>query len=163
MQGLELLSAMITPAVLISACGALLVSTSTRLGRVVDRVRVLVASMERIASGEQVEFRDQHRVEVERQLFSHAVRSRLIQGALTSFYVSLALFVGAMLSIGLLILAPRLVWLPSVLGISGVGVLLYGCVQLIRETRLAIRSVDEEMAFILRLRDLYQQRQKPSA
>ena len=31
------LSAMITPAVLISACGSLLIATSNRLGRVVDR------------------------------------------------------------------------------------------------------------------------------
>ena len=40
-QALAVLTAMITPAVLISACGALILSTSTRLGRVVDRVRAL--------------------------------------------------------------------------------------------------------------------------
>src|SRR5260370_33640017 len=38
-SGLTVLSAMITPAVLISACGSLILSTSTRLGLVVDRVR----------------------------------------------------------------------------------------------------------------------------
>lgn len=37
----EVLGAMITPAVLISACGTLVLSTSNRLSRVVDRVRVL--------------------------------------------------------------------------------------------------------------------------
>ena len=40
-NALAILTAMITPAVLISACGALIFSTSTRLGRVVDRVRML--------------------------------------------------------------------------------------------------------------------------
>lgn len=34
---------MITPALLISACGTLVLSTSNRLSRVVDRVRVLTA------------------------------------------------------------------------------------------------------------------------
>jgi hypothetical protein len=51
-----------------------------------------------------------------------------------------------------------MLWLPSALGVAGVVVLLYGSVQLVRETRLAIHSVDDEMAFILRLRDLYQER-----
>jgi hypothetical protein len=158
MQGLELLSAMITPAVLISACGTLLFSTAARLGRVVDRARVLLALMERIAAGETKEFPEEHRPHAERQLATNAVRGRLIQAAVTSFYVALALFVTTMLSIGLLLLAPRLLWLPSALGVAGVVVLLYGSVQLVRETRLAIHSVDDEMAFILRLRDLYQER-----
>jgi len=38
LNALNILSAMITPAVLISACGTLIFSTSTRLARVVDRV-----------------------------------------------------------------------------------------------------------------------------
>ena len=40
-NALAVLTAMITPAVLISACGALIFSTATRLGRVIDRVRFL--------------------------------------------------------------------------------------------------------------------------
>ena len=38
---IEFLTAMVTPALLISATGSLVLSTSTRLGRVVDRVRQL--------------------------------------------------------------------------------------------------------------------------
>ena len=41
--GLEILSAMITPAVLISASGTLVLSTSVRMARVVDRVRTPVS------------------------------------------------------------------------------------------------------------------------
>jgi hypothetical protein len=40
------LTAMITPAVLISACGSMILSTSSRLGRVVDRVRALSDRLE---------------------------------------------------------------------------------------------------------------------
>src|SRR4051812_43874585 len=45
-SAVAVLTAMITPAVLISACGALILSTSTRLGRVVDRVRLLIDRFE---------------------------------------------------------------------------------------------------------------------
>ena len=44
------LTAMITPAVLISACGSMILSTSTRLGRVVDRVRILSERLEDISN-----------------------------------------------------------------------------------------------------------------
>ncbi|MDX6385657.1 MAG: hypothetical protein QOK48_3230, partial [Blastocatellia bacterium] len=40
-SSVAVLTAMITPAVLISASGTMILSTSTRLGRVVDRVRSL--------------------------------------------------------------------------------------------------------------------------
>jgi hypothetical protein len=53
---LGLLSAMITPAVLISACGALIFSTSTRLARIVDRVRTLSQDLEAIFTGKVTEF-----------------------------------------------------------------------------------------------------------
>ena len=43
---IAVLTAMITPAVLISACGSMILSTSSRLGRVVDRVRVLSDRLE---------------------------------------------------------------------------------------------------------------------
>jgi hypothetical protein len=48
-SALAVLTAMITPAVLISACGTMLLSTSTRLGRVVDRVRSLSDRLEELA------------------------------------------------------------------------------------------------------------------
>jgi hypothetical protein len=46
---MAVLTSMITPAVLISACSALILSTSVRLGRVVDRVRVLSDRFEELA------------------------------------------------------------------------------------------------------------------
>ena len=46
---IAVLTAMITPAVLISACGSMILSTSSRLGRVVDRVRSLSDRLEEMA------------------------------------------------------------------------------------------------------------------
>ena len=155
---LSLLSAMITPAVLISACGTLIFSTSTRLARIVDRVRQLSQSFEQLYMGSVADFREQRREEVERQLVLLAGRGRLIQRALTSFYVSLGIFVATTIGIGVAALAPRLAWLPTTLGAAGTLVLFYGCVMLIGETRLSLRSVDLEMEFALKLRELYQGR-----
>lgn len=55
---IEFLTAMITPALLISATGSLVLSTSTRLGRVVDRVRELEGRLsELIMIEDKAEFR----------------------------------------------------------------------------------------------------------
>jgi hypothetical protein len=155
---LTLLSAMITPAVLISACGTLIFSTSTRLSRIVDRVRELSHSFEQLYTGSDVDFPGERRAEVERQLLLMAARGRLIQRALTSFYVSLGIFVGTTMGIGVAALSPRVAWLPTALGAAGTLVLFHGCVMLIGETRLSLRSVDLEMEFALKLRELYQAR-----
>lgn len=154
--GLSLLSAMITPAVLISACGTLIFSTSTRLARVVDRVRHLSAQIERLFADEHVRFLEERRREVEVQLGFYARRARLVQGSLTSFYVALGIFVSTTIAIALTPFVPRLAWLPSVLGIAGTLVLFAGCVLLINETRLALQALKSEMAFTLRLSGLHQ-------
>jgi Flp pilus assembly protein TadB len=152
---LALLSAMITPAVLISACGTLIFSTSNRLGRIVDRVRELGDLLQSLASSEEVEFKDERRREFDRQLSSHAVRTQLIQRALTSFYAAVGAFVATAMAIAIVVIVPTVGWLPSALGIIGILVLFYGCVLLIAEARLALRSVAEEMAFALRLSEMY--------
>jgi len=82
---LDLLTAMITPAVLISACGTLIFSTSTRLARIVDRVRELTNAMDTLYAGAEGDFLEERRAEVERQLSMHARRGRLIQWSLTSY------------------------------------------------------------------------------
>src|SRR5262249_23688149 len=45
--------------------------------------------------------------------------------------------------------------LPAVLGVWGTLVLFFACVLLIREAGLAVGGINEEMAFSIRLRDLY--------
>jgi hypothetical protein len=47
---IEVLGAMITPAVLISGGSMLVMSTSNRLARVIDRIRLLLAESERLAA-----------------------------------------------------------------------------------------------------------------
>lgn len=157
---LDLLTAMITPAVLISACGTLIFSTSTRLARIVDRVRDLTMSMDTLYAGAEGDFLEERRAEVERQLSIHARRGRLIQWSLTSYYISLGLFVGSAVAIGAVTFLHVAAWLPAILGILGTLALFYASVLLINETRLAIRSVNAEMSFALRLRELHSARHR---
>jgi hypothetical protein len=150
---------MITPAILMLACGTLITSTATRLARIVDRVRQLSALFDQLTSGAQgVDFVEERLQEVERQLAAHVQRSRLIQGSLTSFYVSLGLFVATSLSLAVVTFVPALTWLATALGLVGILVLFHGSVLLIRETRLALVSVDSEMKFVLSLRERHQTR-----
>ena len=160
---LSVLSAMITPAVLISACGTLIVSTSMRLARIVDRVRALSQEIQLLSSNEDIDFPEDRLHEYERQLTTHTQRGVLIQRSLTNLYFSLGLFVTTTVLIGLVALLHRLAWLPMVLGITGTVFLFYSSMLLIAETRMALRSVNSEMEFTMVLRQKYQERRREAA
>src|SRR4029453_1711046 len=129
------------------------------LARIVDRVRELSRTIEKEFVEQPPDFIAERSAEIERQILAHSRRSRLIMRALTSFYLALGLFVAATLGIGLVAIINRWAWVPSALGITGALCLFYGSVLLIAEAQLALRSVNSEMAFTLRLRRLYHERE----
>src|ERR1044072_4950968 len=123
-SALAVLTAMITPAVLISACGALILSTSTRLGRVVDRVRMLIGSFEEMTKTQEeegVELFEERRAVIFNQLEQLTPRTRLLQKSMRVFSMSLCMFVSTSVAIGLVGAVGRagLDWLPVVLGLRG--------------------------------------------
>jgi len=158
LPAVALLSAMITPAVLISACGALIFSTSARLARVVDRARRLALQVEDLAAERITDFAGERRLEIDRQLDVQSRRVLLIQGSMSSFYAALSTFVATTIAIGLSFFASFAAWIPFGLGIFGTLILFWGCVLLMREMRLAIQAVRSELAFAQTLRGLYEAR-----
>ncbi|MDT5158615.1 MAG: hypothetical protein QOC61_77 [Acidobacteriota bacterium] len=155
-SAVAVLSAMITPAVLISACGALILSTSTRLGRVVDRVRMLIDRFEEMMKAQEedgVELFEERRAVIFNQLDRLTTRSRLLQKSMTVFYLSLGVFVATSVSIGIVaaIGHASYAWFPVVLGLIGACGLFQGSVLLIKEARLAQVSLNAEMDFIWKL------------
>ena len=147
-------TAMITPAVLISACGTLILSTSTRLGRVVDRVRSLSDSFEELAHSEgTLELFEERRAVIFAQLDQLTSRARILQRSLTVFYTATGVFVSASVAIGVTaaIDGTRYAWVPVVLGLVGAWFLFYGSILLIRESRLAQDALNAEMDFIWKL------------
>jgi hypothetical protein len=123
-------------------------------------LRELTKAMDTLYADAEGDFREERRAEVERQLSMHARRGQLIQWSLTSYYVSLGLFVGSAAAIGLVAFVRVEPWLPTTLGMLGTLALFYASVLLINETRLAVRSVNAEMSFALRLRDLHVSRHR---
>jgi hypothetical protein len=147
-SSLQVLTAMITPAVLISACGTLIFSTSTRLSRVVDRVRSLAAQLQAEPTSEAEHAILQQNIMLE-QLTSVARRVVLLRSAMTCFYIATGLFVATSIAVGVITIT-RLEygWIAFVLALIGAGVLLIGSILLISEAQIAVTGTLQEMSQI---------------
>lgn len=148
-SAVAVLTAMITPAVLISACGSMILSTSTRLGRVVDRVRALADKLEELALKPASEAGERQAV-IFAQLDKLTSRARILQRAMVSFYLCLGMFVATSVAIGVVAIVgqSRYTLVPVVFGIIGACFLFYGSMLLIFEARLALSTIHAEMDFI---------------
>lgn len=147
---IEFLTAMITPALLISATGSLVLSTSTRLGRVVDRVRQLEVRLGELIYVEQKDEVPlyEKRVEVIVDLLDKVTsRSRILQGAMGAFYYGLCFFVLTSVTIAIAAFFNSYQWLPIPIGIVGIMFLFYGSLLMLKETRMATATVNAEMDF----------------
>lgn len=150
----DVLSAMITPVVLISASGTLILSTSNRLARVMDRVRKLTEQADALTppAGTLDDEAADKRELIVRSLEKLMVRLRLLQSALFVLYASVGLLVGASLALGLTgALGHQSAWLPVALGLVGATGLLFASVQLVREVRAAVRTMHLETEYARRL------------
>ena len=156
-NALAVLTAMITPAVLISACGALIFSTSTRLGRVIDRVRSLSERFQELAAHpEKDELFEERRLLIFTQLDRQTSRARLIQRAMTAYYTALGTFVATTVSIAIFSAAARnFTWISVMTGMIGTLYMLYGSVLLIIESRMALSAIMTEMDFVWKVSQKY--------
>lgn len=155
---LSVLTAMITPAVLISACGSLLLSTSDRLGRSVNRVRELSEKLEGFAKeSREGELFEERRANLFRQLDVATSRARILQRCLSVLYLALCAFVMTSVFIAVVSVSVRFqyFWLPVAAGMVGAFLLLYSSLMLIREARLASRGTRIEMDFTWKLSQLH--------
>ena len=144
---LEVLTAMITPAVLISASGTLVLSTSNRLSRVVDRVRTIAkeaATVQRAANASETAGQ---RELIVRQVRMLTARVTFLRTALSVLYAAIGLFIATSIAVGIVsALGVEAGWLPVALALIGAGALLYASALLVREARLAVISTLEETA-----------------
>ncbi|MFM2420934.1 MAG: hypothetical protein RL385_5657 [Pseudomonadota bacterium] len=144
----EVLGAMITPSLLISASGTLVLSTSNRLSRVVDRVRVLTRDAETLPIElPETAVKPKHAL-IATQLGSLSQRAVILRSALGSLYTAIGFLVATSVSIGMLTMTHAdFSWPAVVLAMLGACALLWGSVLLVREGRLAIGSTLEEMNY----------------
>ena len=156
-NALAVLTAMITPAVLISACGALVFSTATRMGRVIDRVRFLSARFEELARNPEADEMAAERLPLlYGQLERQTARARLIQRSMVAFYSALGIFVATSVAIAVLnSVARNYLWIAVAFGLIGSSFMLYGSVLLIIESRMALAAVISEIEFLSKVSRKY--------
>ncbi|PYQ64156.1 MAG: hypothetical protein DMF53_08125 [Acidobacteria bacterium] len=144
------LSFIVAPAILTNSSTVLILSTSNRLARAVDRARAL--SKELDASQDPGSEADAQRL---RELTVVEKRSVLLVRALRIFYLAVSGFTSAaLLSLAGAVLATSApAWVATLLGyvviaagLVAVGSIIFGAVLLVRETRMAIDTLSEQTA-----------------
>ena len=142
------LSILVAPAILTSASSVLSLGTANRLARVVDRTRIVSMQLVSLASDAETT------ATLRRQLGELRVRWSLVLRALICFYMSIGSFAAAALIslVGSSLATPNLRLIFNCLAILGllsaivgVGSVIVGCSIMVRETRLAIRNLAEEV------------------
>jgi hypothetical protein len=150
------LTAIVAPAILTNACSVLALGTSNRLGRVVDRTRVVASDIAASKPG------SEGFLEWNSQLRSLETRTHMLLRALRLYYAALGLFASsALISVAGSMAAyygQRLLFqlgalLAILTGGSAVVGLSAGCFTMVNETRLAVKSLGEEARMRIKLHD----------
>ncbi len=145
----RILTSMITPAVLISACGTLVFSTSARLGRIFDRVNLMKSEVEAVVTGK-ISFPVERLVFLQGQLALAKRRAILIQKAMATLYSATALFVASSLGIAANVAFGSLeqAWIPTLIALSGDVFLFVASALLLYESRFNLKFVTRNIEFI---------------
>ncbi len=151
----ETLTAMITPAIFLTANASLIISTSNRMSRVVDRIRVLNDLLDRLGRGvSDLDYTPERVDHLRDQLRRLEWRNDRIRYALTTLYIAFTTFVCTSLTLAFdALLSNRLVALPILLAVAGVGLLLFASVNLALEALEALRTNRLEIRFYRELFD----------
>lgn len=145
----RILTSMITPAVLISACGTLIFSTSARLGRIFDRVNVMKGEVEAIVTGK-IAYPEERLKHLRDLIQLQRRRATLIHRAMSSLYTATALFVAASLAIAINVAygSSDQAWIPTLLALTGGLFLFVASALLLYESRFNLRFVNRSIEFI---------------
>jgi hypothetical protein len=143
-----LIQSMVTPAVMISACGLLLLSLTNKLGRIIDRIRDLNAE-DRAMTEDNTSVR---RVSVRTQIDQLVRRAVLVRGACGLLFIAVSVFVVTSLCIGLSALGRVFTVLMLTSFVAGLVFVVWACVLAYMEMRASHQVVVEEIRE-LRLHD----------
>jgi Protein of unknown function (DUF2721) len=145
------LTILVAPAILTNASSVLCLGTGNRIARVVDRTRALAAELAKLDRDHAL------RVPYDRQMARLKERAHLLLRALRLFYTSIGSFAAAALVaiIGSVLAGAAgntalrgLEALGLIAGSVGVGGLVFGCVLMVSETRIAVGFLEEEAGLL---------------
>jgi ethanolamine transporter EutH len=133
---------MVSPAVMVSACGLMLLGLGNKYARVVDRIRAFGAEVRELKKlGAAATAVDTERLHVlELQLPDLYRRGKLLRNAVMYFYIGIFLFVACSIVIPLV-----KNWLPLALFCAGMACVLVGTVFALREILLSFRLIRLEL------------------
>ncbi|GAC1452202.1 MAG: DUF2721 domain-containing protein [Desulfuromonadaceae bacterium] len=145
----RILTSMITPAVLISACGTLIFSTSARLGRIFDRVNVMKGEVEAIIEGN-ISYPEERMKHLRGQIELQRRRARLIQKAMVSLSTATLFFVASSLAIAVTVAydSTDQAWVPTLIALCGGLFLCVASAALLYESRFNLRFVHRAIDFV---------------
>jgi hypothetical protein len=151
------LTAMITPAIFLTANASLIISTSNRVSRVVDRIRSLNDLADKLGRGvTDLDFTSERVEHAHDQMRRLERRSDRLRFALTALYLAFSSFVGTSMTLAIdAMLKNWLIVLPTSLAVLGVGLMFFASVNLVLEALEALRSNRLEIAFY---RELHERR-----
>jgi hypothetical protein len=141
------LTAIVAPAILTNASSVLVLSTGNRLGRVVDRTRIVARELAALCAGAT------DRDKWSEQLKTLHERSQMLVKGMRCFYAAIGLFAAsAFISLvgsiaayyGAGVLFKLIAVLATATGTAAVVALVAGAVLMTRETRLAVQTLSEE-------------------
>jgi ABC-type Na+ efflux pump permease subunit len=149
----ETVAAMIALAMFLTATGSLMISTATRIARIVDRIRALVAMCDRSTREDEVlDFPEERRKHAIEELWRLQRRSDRAIAAVTLLYTAFGSFAATSMAIAIDSMAGhRIPTAPTLFAIAGVALLLAASANLVVEARTALRSNDLEVQFFFEL------------
>jgi hypothetical protein len=135
---LPIIQLSITPVILISGLGALLISLTNRMGRIVDRTRNLAGLIQKATPGD--------RKYLEQQLLIMFRRAKIMRFSMTM--ITSSMFISGLLIVMLFVSGLFKVELPSVilaLFALSVGCMLAGLATFLRDLYLSLHAVQVEV------------------
>lgn len=142
-SGLSIISAMMTPAILLLASGNLVSSTLTRIARVFDRAREIIDRTRLARLADDIVATEL----LETMLRSYLRRTGLLERALSAYYLAIGLFVAASLAIAFdNVIGNAVPWLATALVVAGAILLLLGSLAIFLETNLAAGVLRHEIS-----------------
>ena len=138
---LGLVQSMVTPAVMISACGLLLLSVSNKLGRIVDRIRDLNTEDRGLAA----EVEAVRRLSIRTQIDLLLRRALLLRNACGLLYLAVAVFALTSLCVGLSGSGHVFEVLMLVLFVIGLATVVWAGILAYLEIRLSHHAIAEEI------------------
>ena len=137
MDAVHFIQAMVAPAVMISACGLLLLGMNNKYSLIVNRIRLLNAEMRENPPVDRAEC-------IRKQMPYLQKRMKLVKNAVWLYTVSVIFFVISMLIIGFSFFAGQEYFYPVIISfITGVVFIMIGSINAAEETRLGYKIVSE--------------------